>query len=47
MEKVGKISKRREEIKMVKKRIVTGDRPTGKLHIGHYFGSLKNRVKMQ
>ena len=32
---------------MVKKRIVTGDRPTGKLHIGHYFGSLKNRVKMQ
>ncbi|MCI8272740.1 MAG: tryptophan--tRNA ligase [Clostridia bacterium] len=32
---------------MKKKRIVTGDRPTGKLHIGHYFGSLKNRVKMQ
>ncbi len=32
---------------MSKKRIVTGDRPTGKLHIGHYFGSLKNRVKMQ
>ena len=32
---------------MVKKRIVTGDRPTGKLHIGHYFGSLKNRVKLQ
>ena len=32
---------------MEKKRIVTGDRPTGKLHIGHYFGSLKNRVKMQ
>lgn len=30
-----------------KKRIVTGDRPTGKLHIGHYFGSLKSRVKMQ
>ena len=30
-----------------KKRIVTGDRPTGKLHIGHYFGSLANRVKMQ
>lgn len=29
------------------KRIVTGDRPTGKLHIGHYFGSLKNRVKLQ
>ena len=32
---------------MSKKRIVTGDRPTGRLHIGHYFGSLKNRVKMQ
>ena len=32
---------------MVKKRIVTGDRPTGKLHIGHYFGSLKNRVILQ
>ena len=30
-----------------KKRIVTGDRPTGKLHIGHYFGSLKTRVEMQ
>ena len=30
-----------------KKRMVTGDRPTGKLHIGHYFGSLQNRVKMQ
>ena len=32
---------------MSNKRILTGDRPTGKLHIGHYFGSLKNRVKMQ
>ncbi len=32
---------------MEKKRILTGDRPTGRLHIGHYFGSLKNRVKMQ
>ena len=31
---------------MDKKRIVTGDRPTGRLHIGHYFGSLKNRVKL-
>jgi tryptophanyl-tRNA synthetase len=28
-------------------RILTGDRPTGKLHLGHYFGSLENRVKMQ
>lgn len=30
-----------------KKRILTGDRPTGKLHIGHYLGSLKNRVELQ
>lgn len=30
-----------------KKRILTGDRPTGKMHIGHYVGSLKNRVKLQ
>ena len=30
-----------------KKRILTGDRPTGRLHIGHYFGSLKTRVEMQ
>ena len=27
--------------------ILTGDRPTGKLHIGHYVGSLKNRVALQ
>src|SRR3989304_817003 len=32
---------------MNKKRILTGDRPTGKLHLGHYVGSLKNRVKLQ
>ena len=32
---------------MEKKRIVTGDRPTGRLHIGHYFGSISNRVKLQ
>ena len=30
-----------------KKRMLTGDRPTGKLHIGHYFGSLKTRVELQ
>ncbi len=29
------------------KRILTGDRPTGKLHIGHYFGSLQSRIKLQ
>lgn len=28
-------------------RILTGDRPTGNLHIGHYFGSLANRVRLQ
>jgi tryptophanyl-tRNA synthetase len=28
-------------------RVLTGDRPTGALHIGHYFGSLKNRVELQ
>ena len=31
----------------MKKRLITGDRPTGRLHIGHYFGSLKKRVEMQ
>ena len=30
-----------------KKRILTGERPTGKLHLGHYVGSLANRVKLQ
>jgi len=28
-------------------RVLTGDRPTGELHIGHYFGSLINRVRLQ
>ncbi|WP_124055227.1 tryptophan--tRNA ligase [Arcanobacterium ihumii] len=28
-------------------RVLTGDRPTGNLHIGHYFGSLRNRVELQ
>ena len=31
----------------MKKIILTGDRPTGKLHIGHYVGSLRERVKLQ
>ena len=31
----------------MKKRILTGDRPTGKLHLGHYVGSLKNRLRLQ
>jgi len=30
-----------------KKRILTGDRPSGRLHLGHFVGSLKNRVKLQ
>ena len=37
----------KKEEEMEKKRIVTGDRPTGRLHIGHYFGSLINREKLQ
>ena len=32
---------------MSKKIILTGDRPTGKLHLGHYVGSLKRRVELQ
>lgn len=28
-------------------RVLTGDRPTGNLHVGHYFGSLRNRVRLQ
>ncbi|HID85668.1 MAG TPA: tryptophan--tRNA ligase, partial [Anaerolineales bacterium] len=30
-----------------KLRVLTGDRPTGKLHLGHYVGSLKNRLALQ
>ncbi len=31
----------------MRNRILTGDRPTGKLHLGHYVGSLKNRLRLQ
>jgi tryptophanyl-tRNA synthetase len=31
----------------VKGRILTGDRPTGKLHLGHYVGSVANRIRLQ
>ena len=31
----------------MKKRVLTGDRPTGRLHLGHYVGSLENRVRLQ
>ena len=30
-----------------KQTILTGDRPTGKLHLGHLIGSIQNRVKLQ
>jgi tryptophanyl-tRNA synthetase len=30
-----------------RKRILTGDRPTGRMHLGHYVGSLRNRVRLQ
>jgi len=32
---------------MAKKILLTGDRPTGKLHLGHYVGTLRNRVRLQ
>jgi len=32
---------------MITTRVLTGDRPTGPLHLGHYFGSLQNRVRLQ
>ncbi len=32
---------------MDRKRILTGDRPTGKLHLGHYVGSVANRLRLQ
>ena len=28
-------------------RVLTGDRPTGPLHLGHYFGTLRNRVLLE
>ena len=31
----------------MKKIILTGERPTGPLHIGHYVGTLKSRVRIQ
>ena len=31
----------------MKQIILTGDRPTGRLHVGHYVGSLKERVRLQ
>lgn len=37
--------KRQDEDKFI--RVLTGDRPTGPLHLGHYLGSIKNRVELQ
>lgn len=37
----------KELISMKKNVILTGDRPTGKLHLGHFVGSLKNRIALQ
>lgn len=34
-------------IEYMKRRVLTGDRPTGKLHLGHYVGSLANRIALQ
>ena len=40
-------NKERKWGQLVKKVILTGDRPTGRLHVGHYVGSLKERVRLQ
>lgn len=32
---------------MEKKRLISGDRPTGRLHLGHYVGSIQNRLRLQ
>lgn len=37
----------RKELEKMKNIILTGDRPTGRLHLGHYVGSLKRRVELQ
>src|SRR5579864_2434640 len=42
-----KIIAERIVLLMSRPRMLTGDRPTGKLHLGHYVGTLKNRVKLQ
>lgn len=35
------------ETRRVRRRVLTGDRPTGRLHLGHWVGSLQNRVRLQ
>lgn len=39
--------KKKQKDPKTKKRILTGDRPTGLLHLGHYVGTLENRIKFQ
>ena len=41
------LSRIKNEVNIMSKIILTGDRPTGRLHIGHYVGSLKRRVQLQ
>lgn len=41
------MTQRSEPGKRTRKRILTGDRPTGPLHLGHYVGTLANRVRLQ
>src|SRR5205807_4419511 len=36
-----------QEAPVTQPRLLTGDRPTGKLHLGHYVGSLENRLRLQ
>ena len=36
-----------EPVAFPRRRVVTGDRPTGPLHLGHYVGTLANRVRLQ
>ena len=45
--KVHEVSENEWKEMSEKKRILTGDRPTGKLHLGHYVGSIKNRLALQ
>ena len=45
-DKINCIGKSKEDTFM-DKIILTGDRPTGKLHVGHYVGSLRRRVELQ
>lgn len=45
LEKSKKIEKEIHE-NPLKHKVLTGDRPTGRLHLGHYFGTLQNRVRL-